>query len=148
MAKVIFEYPFAAILGKVNKKNKRGTVQRQKHFHDPDGNVVGVARVESYTIENPRNYRANPLQGEQLENVTTFKQAVAIAQTERTNPERLVYWTNRWKNQLKKGEPDAPINPATHQHRIYVRLDIFIQTVIQRELKSGTWQLAHPNSQL
>jgi len=146
MAKVILEYPFNAILGKINKKVKRGIVQRQKKFRDADGNVVGVAKLEGYTIENPRNYKTNPLQGEQLENVTTFQQAVAIAKAERANPERLAYWTNRWKNQLKKGESDAPINPATHQHRIYVRLDIFIQTVIQRELKLGTWQLTNPTN--
>jgi len=146
MARVTFSYPYEQVIGKLQKKDPRCPVQRQKKFRDSDGNVIGVAKAESFVVKNPRNFAVKPLAGEQLENVTLFKQAVAIAQAERSNPERLAYWTNRWKNQLKKGESDAPINPGTRQHRIYLRLDIFIQTVIQRELKSGTWQLAHPTN--
>jgi len=147
MAKVTFSYPYEQVLGKLNKKDPRCPVQRQKKFRDSEGRIIGVAKSESFIIKNPRDLTVKPLAGEQLENVTTFKQAVAIAQAERANPERLAYWTERWKNQLKKGELDAPINPSNRQHRIYMRLDIFIQTVIQRELKAGTWQLAHPINQ-
>lgn len=139
MAKVTFSYPYEQVLGKLHKHDPKCPVQRQKFYRDSKGNVIGAAKAETYLIKRPRDLAAKPLSGEQLENVSTFQRAVAIAKTERANPERLAYWTERWEKQLKKGEPEAPINPATHQHRIYMRLDIFIQTVIQRELKSGTW---------
>lgn len=139
MAKETLLYPFADIRGRIDKKNKDGIIHRQKKYRDEQGHIVGEAHMEGYTLRNPRNYKVNPLQGEQLLNVSTFRQAVSIAKAERANPERLAYWTQRWHNQLKKGEPQAPIDPVTHKPRIYVRLDIFIQTVIQRELKAGTW---------
>ena len=47
----------------------------------------------------------------------------------------LQYWQDRFKAQLKKPEPDAPIDPDTGRHKTYFRLDAFIRTCLLREMK-------------
>lgn len=140
MAKVTYIQPIANISGRLNKKERSGSVQRQKHYRDEHGKVIATGVQESFCYRNPRDYTKNPPKGEEAHNISLFAQAVSIAKAERANPERLAYWTERWHNQLEKGEPEAPINPQTGEHRIYRRLDIFIQTAIQRALQSGTWK--------
>lgn len=123
--------------GRAAKQDKNGGVFRRKYYRDEKGRIIGKGTKEVYYIVHPRDYDKNPLQGEQLANVSAFSQAVIAGQKERENPERLAYWKERWHKQLEKGETDAPIDPKTGRHRIYRRLDVFIQSVLQREIKSG-----------
>ncbi|MCQ2311433.1 MAG: hypothetical protein MJZ64_06775 [Paludibacteraceae bacterium] len=145
MARIKYNFLIDSVSGKFCRKEHNGTIQRQKHFRDENGNIIGEGVNESFSYLNPRDYRKNPPHGEEARNVSVFGQAVKLAKVERANPERLAYWTNRWHRQLKKGESDAPLNPETGQPRIYRRLDLFIQTVIQRELKAGTWNTTPPS---
>lgn len=140
MAQVKYKYPIESLSGRVCRKEHNGTILRRKHYRDADGNIIGEGGDESFCYLNPRDYKKNPPRGEEERNISLFRQAVKLAKIERDNPERLAYWTERWRNQLNQGEAGAPVNPATGQPRSYRRLDIFIQTVIQRELKAGTWQ--------
>ena len=68
--------------------------------------------------------------------------------TQSTNPElpsdytptpedlaTLQYWQDRFKAQLKKPEPEAPIDPDTGRHKTYFRFDAFIRTCLLREMK-------------
>lgn len=144
MAKVTYITPVAKIQGRLFKKELNGGVQRRKTFHDEKGKIIGEGYDESYVIKHPRDYTVQPLQGVQLVNTSIFGRAASIAKMERADKDRLLYWTQRWHKQLRRGEPQAPINPATKKRRIYRRLDIFIQSVIQRELKAGTWHSSIP----
>lgn len=139
MAQVKYSMPIENISGKLGTREQNSPVMRHKTYRDGTGKIIAEGVNEAYVVKNPRDYRKNPPTGEEARNISLFGQAVALAKAERANPERLAYWTNRWNKQLKKGEPDAPICPATGKPRIYHRLDIFIQSAIQRALKSGTW---------
>lgn len=104
-------------------------------FRDEHGRIIGSGCNESYLIVHPRDYEKKPLEGKQLNSASIFGRASSMAKAEQANPERLAYWTERWRNQLQKGESDAPINPRDGKRRIYLRLDKFIQAAIQRELQ-------------
>lgn len=135
MARIDYFFPVSGVHGRYAKKDTQGTVQRKKLFRDEHGRIIGSGSNESYLIVHPRDYEKKPLEGKQLDSVTIFGRASAMAKAEQANPERLAYWKERWRNQLQKGESDAPINPRDGKRRIYLRLDKFIQAVIQRELQ-------------
>ena len=136
MAQIEFEFPVSSYAGRVSKKEKGSPVMRQKCYRDANGRVVAKAAKEAYVVTTPRDYKKHPMKGTELANVNLFRQSVLLAKQERDNPERLAYWTERWQAQLERGEFDAPIDSATRQPKIYRRLDIFIQSVIQRQLKN------------
>lgn len=135
MATVNYIDPIASISGRLNQKEKRGIVLRQKHYRDANGKVIAVGANESYTIARPRDYTKNPPTGDELRNITLFRQAVCQAAEERKDPKRLAYWKQRFEAQLRRGEPDAPIDPRTRRPRIYHRFHIFVQSAILRTLQ-------------
>ena len=135
MAKTTFIDPIASMSGRLNKREKRGAVMRQKHYRDDTGRVVAVGTNETYTVCRPRDYTANPPKGEELRSITLFQQAARMAADERRDPVRLAYWEARFQAQLKHPEPDAPIDPRTRRPRIYARLHIFIHATILRSLR-------------
>ena len=137
MAKTTFIDPIASMSGRLNKREKRGAVMRQKHYRDDTGRVVAVGTNETYTVCRPRDYTANPPKGEELRSITLFQQAARMAADERRDPVRLAYWEARFQAQLKHPEPDAPIDPRTHRPRIYTRLHIFILSTILRSLRQN-----------
>lgn len=153
MAKTVFTPPIQEMHGAYTKD---GTIFRRKTFRDSNGNIKGVGVKEAYTIMNPRNWKKKPATGKELEHQLHFRQA--SAETKRillaANPEAyaaahdgalptpedlatLRYWENRFNAQLKKGEPEAPIDPETNKHKIYIRFDAFIRTCLLRQLKQN-----------
>ena len=136
MATIEYIDPIASMSGRLNKQEKRGAILRQKHYKDPDGRVIAVGTNESYCVRNPRDYKKNPPQGEERRNISIFQEATRLAMLERQDPERLSYWKARFEAQLRRGEPDAPIDPRTNRPRIYRRFHIFVQSAIQRTLKT------------
>ena len=46
-------------------------------------------------------------------------------------------WSKKWHAQLNEPEPDAPIERKTGKRHIYLRLDRYVQSVIQRQLRKG-----------
>ena len=143
---------------------KDGTIHRRKTFRDSNGKVKGLGVNESYKIMNPRDWKKKPATGKELEHQLHFQQA--CAETKRillaakleayaaahpdTSPAAptaedlatLRYWQDRFNAQLKKGEPEAPIDPNTHKRKIYLRLDAFIRTCLLREMKQNDPQNA------
>ena len=127
---------------------KDGTIHRRKTFRDSNGKVKGQGVNESYKIMNPRDWKKKPAKGKELEHQLHFQQACAetkrillAAKPDATPTEdelaNLRYWQDRFNAQLKKGEPEAPIDPNTHKHKIYLRLDAFIRTCLLREMKQN-----------
>jgi len=127
----------------IGAHSKNGTVERRKTFHDYDGNVTKVGRLEAY-IPHPRNYKANPILLRERANMTAFGNASHLAQEfisamrDKTplSPEKkalLDTYKERFYKQLK-GTPD-PIAPKDKDGNptIYVRIDNFIRAVIRKE---------------
>ena len=132
---------------------KDGTIHRRKTFRDSNGKVKGQGVNESYKIMNPRDWKKKPAKGKELEHQLHFQQACAetkrilLAAKPDATPTAeelatLRYWQDRFNAQLKKGEPEAPIDPNTHKHKIYFRLDAFIRTCLLRQLKQNDTQNA------
>ncbi len=138
MAKVSYIDPIASISGRLNKKQRRSSILRQKLYRDDSGRVVAEGALEAYCVLHPRNYKKNPPKGAELRTITLFRQAALQAAEERRAPERLAYWQERFAAQLHRGDAEAPVDPRTGRPRIYYRFHIFVQSILYQRLKSQT----------
>lgn len=75
MAILNLQPPFDNITGTLEK---RGIIHRQKHYKDDDGRILFIGKQEAYAVRNPRDYRKNPPQGEELRNINLFRQANSL----------------------------------------------------------------------
>lgn len=122
---------------------KGGLTERRKTFHDFDGNVTKVGRLEAY-VKEARNYKTHPILLRERANMTNFGNASHMA-TEFINalkfktplpPEKqalLDSYKARFYAQLD-GTPD----PIAHlekdgTYKIYVRIDNFIRAILRVE---------------
>lgn len=120
-----------------------GLVERRKTFHDYDGNVTKIGRLEAYKYH-PRNYKANPAIGYELLNQKTFGNASHLAQefidalkNHTTLPEPKQTFLDAIKTRFYaqlQGQPD-PIAPKDKEgnYIIYARIDNFIRAVLRKE---------------
>ena len=124
--------PVEGITGKLNKKDK--TVFRQKIARDSDGRVICPMQKEVYVVQHPRDWNKNPAKG--AEKLKQDRWAEASAKTKQIldDPEQRALWQQRWQAQLKKAEPDAPIDPRTNRPKIYIKFDCYVRTKIHRSL--------------
>ena len=140
MAKIKHTSHIEEILG---AHEKGGMTERRKHYHDYDGNVTKVGRLEAYTPK-PRNYNANPILAGERANMTAFGNASHLAQEfidalknkMPLPPEKqalLDSYKARFYEQLK-GKPD-PIAPQDKDGNftIYARIDNFIRAILRKE---------------
>jgi len=118
-------------------------MERRKTFHDYDGNVTRVGRLEAY-VKRPRNYNTNPIYAHERANMDAFGNASHLAQ-EFVNalknktplpPEKqalLDSYKARFYAQLS-GQPD-PIAPKDKEgnYTIYARIDNFIRAILRKE---------------
>ena len=127
----------------IGAHSKGGTVERRKHFHDYDGNITKVGRLEAYKPQ-PRNYKANPILQRERANMNAFGNASHLAQEfidalkNKTplSPEKqalLDSYKARFYKQLN-GKPD-PIAPKDRNgnYTIYARIDNFIRAILRKE---------------
>ncbi len=127
----------------IGAHSKGGMIERRKHFHDYDGNVTRVGRLEAFK-QGPRNYRRNPIYAGERANMNAFGNASHLAQElvdalkNKTPlpPEKqalLDSYKERFYKQLK-GDPD-PIAPkgSDGEYTIYSRIDNFIRAIIRKE---------------
>lgn len=124
--------PVEGITGKLNKKDK--TVFRQKIARDSDGRVICPMQKEVYVVQHPRDWNKNPAKG--AEKLKQDRWAEASAKTKQIldDPEQRALWQQRWQAQLKKAEPDAPIDPRTNRPKIYIKFDCYVRAKIHRSL--------------
>ena len=124
--------PVEGITGKLNKKDK--TVFRQKIARDSDGRVICPMQKEVYVVQHPRDWNKNPAKG--AEKLKQDRWAEACAKTKQIldDPEQRALWQQRWQAQLKKAEPDAPIDPRTNRPKIYIKFDCYVRAKIHRSL--------------
>lgn len=135
MSQTTYISPVDHLSGRIVKKSKTGTVQRTKIYRDEKGRVIGQGANESYIIENPRNYIKQPLSAQEQLTVNSFRDAAAQYQLEKNDPERMAYWRQRFNDQLHRPDPEASIDQKTGRRRTYKRLDIFMRTIIQLQLR-------------
>ena len=134
MTNTEFITPVDSMTGRVTKKDKEGVIFRRKIYRDDTGKIIKKGRKEHFIQVNPRNYKTNPMTLAEQRAVSSFQQAFAQYKIERQDPERMAYWQARFKAQIRKPDPEAPIDKETGKRRIYGRLDTFIRAIIQRQL--------------
>ena len=124
--------PVEGITGKLNKKDK--TVFRQKIARDSDGRVICPMQKEVYVVQHPRDWKKKPAKG--AEKLKQDRWAEASAKTKQIldDPEQRALWQGRWQAQLKKAEPDAPIDPRTGKRKIYIKFDCYVRSKMWRGL--------------
>ena len=133
MAKVELNVALKNARGKLNKRDK--TIFRQKKYRADSGKVINYGAQEAYEVRNPRDYKKNPPQGAELENITSFAQASRLTtlliqagkftdeelaampddlhqQTEELRLQ-LAAFKKRFNAQLVTPDPQAPILPKT-----------------------------------
>ena len=124
--------PVEGITGKLNKKDK--TVFRQKFAHDSNGRVICPMKKEVYVVQNPRDWKKNPARGAEKEKLDRWKEACAKTKAILDDSELRSQWEQQWQAQLKKAEPDAPIDPRTKKRKIYIKFDCYVRSKVWREL--------------
>ncbi len=133
MAEITFIAPVETIKGKLQNRDK--TIFRRKRVFDTEGRVIGQLSQEAYVVHNPRDWKKNPPKGAEKQRMDNWTAACQQTREIRKNPELLAQWKQRFEAQLSRGEGDAPIDPRTHNPKIYLRLDCFIRAAIFRELQ-------------
>ena len=136
MREVRFKDPIEEMTGRINKNDKDSTIFRHKYYRDGHGNIIGAGRKEHYIPQHPRDYKTNPMSEGERKTTSAFKDALAQYQLDKQDPERMAYWKKRWTAQLRKPDPQAPIDRKTGKRRIYARLDTFIRAMIQISLRA------------
>ena len=120
--------PVEGITGKLNKKDK--TVFRQKFAYDSNGRVICPMKKEVYVVRNPRDWKKNPAKGAEKEKLDRWAEACAILD----DPALRSLWEQQWQAQLKKAEPDAPMDPRTKKRKIYIKFDCYVRSKVWRGL--------------
>ena len=124
--------PVEGIRGKLNKKDK--TVFRQKIARDSDGSVICPMQKEVYVVQHPRDWKKKPAEGAEKLKLDRWKEACAKTKQILDDPEQRTLWQQRWQAQLKKAEPDAPIDPRTGKRKIYIKFDCYVRSKMWRGL--------------
>ena len=124
--------PLEGITGKLNKKDK--TVFRKKVARDDQGRVIAEMKQEVYVVQHPRDWKKNPAKG--AEKLKQDRWAEASAKTKQIldDPEQRALWEQRWQAQLKKADPDAPVDRRTGKRKIYIKFDCYVRAKVWREL--------------
>jgi hypothetical protein len=145
---------------------KGGIINRRKAYRDEKGRIVNESAPEAYAVHNARDWKRNPATDKELECQNRFKAASAetkrillaakpeayAAAYAAAHPDvapdavpatpseedlaTLRYWQTRFRKQLRRAEPDAPIDPNTGKRKRYSRLDAFIRTCLLREMEA------------
>ena len=125
--------PVEGITGKLNKKDK--TVFRQKIARDSDGRVICPMQKEVYVVQHPRDWKKKPAKG--AEKLKQDRWAEASAKTKQIldDPEQRALWQRHWQAQLKKAEPDAPVDRRTGKRKIYIKFDCYVRAKVWRECR-------------
>ena len=124
--------PVEGITGKLNKKDK--TVFRQKIARDSDGRVICPMQKEVYVVQHPRDWKKKPAEGAEKLKLDRWKEACAKTKQILDDPELRALWQQRWQAQLKKAEPDAPVDRRTGKRKIYIKFDCYVRAKVWREL--------------
>ena len=151
MAQVNYLDPVRDIRGTFQRG---GIINRRKQYRDDKGRVINESAPEAYAVRHPRDWKKNPAVGRELECQNRFKAASAEAKRIllAANPEAyaaahngeqpseealaaLKMWLDRFQRQLRRAEPDAPVDPKTGRRKRYSRLDAFIRTCLMREMQ-------------
>lgn len=110
-------------------------IRRRKTYRDEEGTIVGYGAEEAYFVANPRDYTTHPLREGEVRNTSIFHRSMTEALAELSDPVRKAEWSRRWHAQLNEPEPDAPIERKSGKRHIYLRLDRYVQSVLQRQMR-------------
>ena len=119
-------------------KPQQSLIRRRKTYRDEEGVIVGYGAEEVYFVAKPRDYETHPLREGEVRNTSIFHRSMTMALEELKDPVRKAEWSKRWHAQLNEPEPDAPIERKTGKRHIYLRLDRYVQSVIQRQIRRET----------
>lgn len=110
-------------------------IRRRKTYRDEEGVIVGYGADEVYYVAKPRDYETHPLREGEVRNTSIFHRSMTEALAELSDPHKRAEWSKRWHAQLNEPEPDAPIERKTGKRHIYLRLDRYVQSVLQRQMR-------------
>ena len=162
MAIINLQVPFAEIRGTLTKQ---GIIHRRKNYKDDNGKVIFQGPQEAYAVRHPRDYKKNQPQGEELRNINIFREANRIttqlirldkrlraAQASEdpnaalqailqdpavaAQAEQLTDYKTRFRHQIRRPDPQAPIDSATRKRKQYHTLNTFIRALTIQTLKA------------
>lgn len=123
--------PIQQISGAIDSKDHRVVAQTKKH-RVGDGTVI-EGRNE-LRVRNPRDYKKAPMRPKEVEQTNKMREANRYLRSW-WNKDRTVmaqspdyqYWYARFVAQIKKAEPNAPIDKETGRPRRYVDFRAFVR---------------------
>ena len=90
---------------------------------------------EVYVVQHPRDWKKKPAEGAEKLKLDRWKEACAKTKAILDDPEQRALWEQRWQAQLKRAEPDAPIDPRTGRRKVYIKFDCYVRAKVWRELE-------------
>ncbi len=152
MALAKLKNPFESIQGALTPK---GIVHRRKIYRNAKGKIVAKGKQEAYSIENPRDYAANPPKGAELANINRWREAshraAQLMMMERLDadiPEQQrkayecnhipIYYTWQQAKPIIKdfhARFDAQFKPGAT--KCYVQFPAFLRAMIYKDLKTS-----------
>ena len=138
MAKFSLASLFESLIGKLNRKDE--ITYRSTRRYDRNGKVV-LDSKHAYMVMNKRDFSKKPPKGAEKRNMDIIRKAQHLTQLAISPDSKLLpMWEERFDKQLHTGKPDPeiPVNPKTHQRKIYTQFDRFVYAVIYYRLQQDT----------
>lgn len=163
MSQIELRTPVKSMHGLFEKDS--GIIMRKKKFRAPSGKVMKEGVQEAYSIVHPRDYKANPPKGKELENINEFaatkRLSSDIINSDKVTDDELAAMTpeqqeqiaelrtqleafrKRFYAQFKRPDPEAPfekkLKPGASKLRRkqYAKLDNFIQAILRERAKKA-----------
>lgn len=137
MAKFSLTSLFESLRGKLNRKD--GIIYRGTKRYNRNGQVV-LDSKHAYMVVDKRNFKKKPAKGAEKKNMEMIQKAQQLTkQAIAPDSPTLPMWKQRFEKQLSTGKADSeiPVNPKTHERKIYTQFDRFVYAVIYYQLRKN-----------
>ena len=142
MAKTILDPTLDSLHGKLSKNSN--IIFRRKTPQVSSKRAISYGPQEAYVVTKPRDWKKNPPCGAELEKINRFREACRLTSEQLNNPETRAVWEQRFNNQLRYAEPDAPQDPSTGRRKVYTQLWAYTRAKILRQLQNDAQNTPNP----
>lgn len=129
MAQISVEAPVLSMRGKVSQLSR--IIYRQKTYSVGSHHYLGP--IEAYVVMRPRDRRKDPPSPAEQATVDRFRKACNETKKQLADPERRVYWEQRFEYQLDHPEPAYGKNRRVGETRVFLQLHLYVRTMLLRQ---------------
>lgn len=136
MSEAILEPTIESLHGKLSKNSS--IIFRRKTPQVTGKRTIPLGPQEAYVVTKPRDWKKNPPRGAELEKINRFREACRLTSEQLNNPDTRAVWEQRFNDQLRYADPEAPQDPATGRRKVYTQLWAYTRATILRQLQNNS----------